>query len=279
MLSKTPVTIGPFEEENVKAFAVFSRDFNPLHLDPVYADSTQFRHRIVYGVQVLLAGIEAILDEPCQLTRIQSRFVSPVLLGESVEVLVTRQSDTRVQLRYSCKGRITTNAAVWLQPDSSAYVPDQEDNGSASPELALSKRNLEDFGHGEEGEIVCPINRTALSNALLKTPQRPVFLNRAQAAAYALCSAVVGMRLPGASAVFIGLDADAHMENAGASMNAVGLCYRLANISQDERTLTTAFFPSSGPVRVQGSATAYVMKSDQLDAARSGLPSGHTMPY
>jgi acyl dehydratase len=278
MLSKTRVTIGPFGEENVKAFAVFSRDFNPLHLDPVYAERTQFGQRIVYGVQVLLAGIEGILDKPCQLTGIRSRFVAPVLLGESVEVLVTSQSDTRVQLRYSCKGRITTNAAVWLQPDSSTYVPDQEDNGSASPELALSNRNLQDFGHGEESQIVCPINRTALSNALLKTPQRPVFINSAQAAAYALCSAVVGMRLPGALAVFIGLDADASMETANASVNAVGLCYRLANISQEERTLTTALFPSRGPVRVKGSATAYVMKSDQLGAAHSRIPIGHPIP-
>jgi hypothetical protein len=278
MLGKERVSIGPFGEENVKAFAAFSRDFNPLHLDPVYAERTQFGKRIVYGVQVLLAGIEAVLDEPCQLTRIQSRFVSPVPLGESVEVLMTSQNDTKVQLRYSCKGRIATNAAVWLKPDSSAYALDPEGNGSVSPELALSQRNLEDFGHGEEGQIVCPINRTALSNALLKTPQHPVFINSAQAAAYALCSAVVGMRLPGALAVFIGLDADASMETAGVSVNDVGLCYRLANISQEERTLTTIFFPSSGPLRVQGSATAYVMKSEQLDVAYSELPNGRPMP-
>ena len=274
MLGKTRASIGPFGEENVQAFAAFSRDFNPLHLDPVYAARTQFGQRIVYGVQVLLAGIEAILNEPCQLTRIQSRFVSPVPLGEAVEVLVRSQSDTRVQLSYSCKGRIATNAAVWLKADSSAYVPDPEGNGAAPPQLALSQRSLEDFTHGEEGQIVCPTNRTALSKALLKA-HRPVFINSAQAAAYALCSAIVGMRLPGKLAVFISLDADASIETAGASVNAVALGYRLANISQEDRTLTTDLFPSGGPVRVQGSATAYVMKLYELDAAHSGLPSGH----
>jgi hypothetical protein len=221
---------------------------------------------------VLLAGIEAILDEPCQLTRIQSRFVLSVPLGESVEVLANSQSDTRVQLRYSCKGRIAANAAVWLKPDSSAYVLDPEGNGSALPELALSRRSLEDFGQGEEGQIVCPINRTALSKALLKTRQCSVYINSAEAAAYALCSAVVGMRLPGTSAVFIGLDADASIETVDSSVNDVALCYRLANISHEDRTLTTGLFPSSGPVRVQGSATAYVMKPYQLDAADSGAP-------
>ncbi len=260
MLGKTRVSIGPFEEENVRAFAAFSRDFNPLHLDPVYAERTQFGQRIVYGVQVLLAGVEALLDEPCQLIRIQSRFVSPVPLGESVEVLVTSQSETRVHLRYSCKGRITTNAAVWLKPDFSAYVLDPEGKDATPPNLALSQRSLEDFGQGEEGQIVCPINRAALSKALLKTHQRPVFINSAQATAHALCSAVVGMRLPGTSAVFVGLDANASIETADASTKAVALGYRLANISQEERTLTTDLFPASGPVRVQGSATAYVMK-------------------
>jgi polyketide synthase PksJ len=272
MLSKTRASIGPFGEEHLKAFAAFSRDFNPLHLDPVYAERTQFGQRIVYGVQVLLAGIEAILDEPCQLTRIQSRFVSPVPLGESVEVLVSSQSDTRLQLRYSCKGRIAANAAVWLKPGSPAYVLEPEGNRSALPELALSQRSLEDFGQGEEGQIVCPINPTALSKALLKTQQSPVFINSAQAAAYALCSAVVGMRLPGRLAVFIGLDADASIETADASVNDVALGYRLSNISHEDRTLTTGLFPSSGAVRVQGSATAYVMKPYQLDAAHSGSP-------
>jgi len=268
MLSQTHASIGPFGEENVKAFAAFSRDFNPLHLDSAYAARTQFGQRIVYGVQVLLAGIEAILGEPCQLSRIQSRFVSPVPLGEAVEVLVRSQSDTRVQLSYSCKGRIATNAAVWLRPDSFAYVPDPDGNGSALPELALSGRSFEEFMHGEEGQIVCPINRAALSKALLKTHERPVFINSAQAAAYALCSAVLGMRLPGTLAVFIGLDADASIETADPSMNTVALGYRLANISQEDRTLTTDLFPSGGLVRVRGSATAYVMKPYHQGAGR-----------
>jgi len=191
-----------------------------------------------------------------------------VPLGEAVEVLVKSQSDTRVQLRYSCKGQIATNAAVWLRPDSSAYVPGPDGNGSALPELALSGRSFEQFMHGEKGQIVCPINRAALSKALLKTHERPVFINSAQAAAYALCSAVVGMRLPGTLAVFIGLDADASIETADPSMNTVALCYRLANISQEDRTLTTDLFPSSGPVRVRGSATAYMMKPYHQGAGR-----------
>ena len=260
MLGKTRASIGPFGEDDVTAFAAFSRDFNPLHLDPAYAEGTQFGHRIVYGVQVLLAGIEAILDEPCQLIRIQSRFLSPAPLGESVDVAVNSQSGARVQLRYSCQGRTVTNAAVWLKPDSSASAPDPENDGAAAPELAMSQRSLEDFAQGEEGEIVCPIDRTALSQALLKPHRRPIFINSAQAAAYALCSAVVGMRLPGTLAVFVGLDAEASLETAGASVDASALRYRLAKISQEDRTLTTDLFPSSGPVRVQGSATAHVMK-------------------
>jgi hypothetical protein len=260
MFGQTRASIGPFADENVKAFAAFSRDFNPLHLDPVYAERSQFGQRIVYGVQVLLAGIEALLDEPCQLIRIQSRFVSPVPLGESVEVLVSRQSDGRTQLRYLCKGRIAANAAVWVKPDASAYVRDRESRGLVLPELPLSQRSFEDFAQGEEGQIVCPINLAALSQALLGTDQRPVFIHSAQAAAYALCSAVVGMRLPGTFAVFIGLDADASIETGDAKINAVALCYRLASISQESRTLTTDLLAASGAVRVRGSASAYVMK-------------------
>jgi polyketide synthase PksJ len=272
MLGKAHANIGPFGDENVQAFAAFSRDFNPLHLDEVYAKRSQFGQRVVYGIQVLVAGLEAILDEPCQLTRIKARFVSPVLLGESVEVFVTSQSDTRVQLRYSCKGRIAMNAAVWLKPDSCAQVPGLETNYSGLPQLVLSQRSLDDFGQGEEGQIACPINRTALSKALLKMEDCPVLINSAQAAAYSLCSAVVGMRLPGKLAVFIGLDASANIDATDVSVEAVALGYRLANISQEDRTLTTHLFPSSGPVRIHGSATAHVMKPYHLDAANSGFP-------
>jgi len=277
MLEKSYASIGPFGDENVEAFAAFSRDFNPLHLDLVYAEGTQFGQRIVYGVQVLLAGIEAMLDKPCQLIRVKSRFVSPVPLGESVGVLVTSQTDTRVQLRYSCNGRTAMNAAVWLKPDSSAHVPDADGNSLRVPKLALSQRTLEDFAHGEEGQITCPINPTALSKALLKMDRHPVFINGAQAAAYALCSAVVGMRLPGSLAVFIGMDANVSIDAADTPVKAVALGYRLANISQEDRTLTTDLFPASGPVRLHGSATAYVMKPHEFDA-HSKLPIGHQTP-
>lgn len=38
-----------FSMEEVKAFAGITQDFNPVHLDPVYAAQTIFKGNIVHG--------------------------------------------------------------------------------------------------------------------------------------------------------------------------------------------------------------------------------------
>jgi 3-hydroxybutyryl-CoA dehydratase len=79
--------------ENVEAFARVTGDTNPIHLDETYAGNTRFKHRIAHGMLVA-ALISELLGTrfPGEGTIYMSqdlRFLKPVYLGDTVEVVAT----------------------------------------------------------------------------------------------------------------------------------------------------------------------------------------------
>jgi 3-hydroxybutyryl-CoA dehydratase len=75
-------------EDDVLRFAAASGDFNPVHIDEAYAQTTRFGHRIAHGV--LTAGIiSSVLggDIPglgTIFTELHIRFLLPVYLGDTI---------------------------------------------------------------------------------------------------------------------------------------------------------------------------------------------------
>lgn len=80
-------------EADIVLFAGVSGDTNPVHLNQVYAESTQFKGRIAHGM--LSAGfISAVLGTklpgPGAIYMSQSlKFKAPVKIGDTVEAIVT----------------------------------------------------------------------------------------------------------------------------------------------------------------------------------------------
>ncbi len=77
-------------DEDVRAFALLSRDMNPLHLNEEYARTTKFKHRLVHGMLVGSACSELVgmylPGKRCLYLRQTLSFKKPVFIGDTVTV-------------------------------------------------------------------------------------------------------------------------------------------------------------------------------------------------
>ena len=94
------------DEAFVEAFATYSGDRNPLHVDPKYAETTRFKRRVAHGMSYAAMFSQLIgmqLPGPGALWMGQSfRFARPAFLGDkvrlSVEVAAISESTRTVTL-------------------------------------------------------------------------------------------------------------------------------------------------------------------------------------
>lgn len=97
-------------EETVQLLARATGDYNPVHLDDAYAQTTRFGRRIIHGLFV--AGMVSKLlgtrlpGEGTVLLRQEMKYRRPVYIGDEIEASVTvagiDEKKTRVALTYVC---------------------------------------------------------------------------------------------------------------------------------------------------------------------------------
>ena len=110
--------LGPLEVEitsaRVRAYAESSGDFNPIHIDPVFAAGTDFGAPIAHGM-LLLAYIGRLLSARFGRSwvmngELEARFRAPALVGSTVIVdgmiqRITAEADPPIVLcKLSCRG-------------------------------------------------------------------------------------------------------------------------------------------------------------------------------
>ncbi|MFC2049001.1 MaoC family dehydratase [Elusimicrobiota bacterium] len=115
------------EEENIEAFARATGDFNPIHMDQEYAESTPFGKRVVHGVLLngivsgllgtKLPGLGTVARE------ITSKFSRPILMGDTVtvtaEVADIREKYNICTLKYNVRnqeGKIAVKGEAVVLP-------------------------------------------------------------------------------------------------------------------------------------------------------------------
>ena len=99
-----------FTENEVLTFAEISGDHNPIHIDPQFAASSQFKRQIVHGM--LTAGlISAILGMQlpgpgCIYLKQELNFRAPVFFGDTITATVTvsklREDKPIITLTTNC---------------------------------------------------------------------------------------------------------------------------------------------------------------------------------
>ena len=114
-------------ETDVVLFAGITGDFNPAHVNQVWAEGTRFRGRIAHGmlsVGILSAVLGMYLPGPGTIYLSQElRFLAPVHIGDTItaqaEVQELAKEKNRVRLRTTCQnqdGTVVVDGTAWVMP-------------------------------------------------------------------------------------------------------------------------------------------------------------------
>lgn len=101
------------------AFARLSGDYNPLHVDPVYARRLQFGHPVIHGVHHLLrAWDEALKILPLAtetlVTKVSAGFQSPAQVDKTIDFNCTVSAKDRLELSASSEGKQILSLVITL---------------------------------------------------------------------------------------------------------------------------------------------------------------------
>jgi len=118
-------------QRDVQVFAAVSGDVNPVHLDEVFAATTQFGERIAHGMlsgAFVSAALAMTLPGPGAIYLGQSlKFRLPVKPGDTVTVKleVTDKNDRRRVVTLDCKAYNQHDKLV-LTGEANVIAPDQK---------------------------------------------------------------------------------------------------------------------------------------------------------
>lgn len=125
-----------------------SGDWNPLHVDPTFAQAFGFERPILHGMctygYVGRHVIKAMLgNDPRRFKSIKVRFAEPVFPGETLVTRMWKESDTRVIIETRVKERdkvVIKNAAVELH----AQIPEVKAKAKPAVATAVEAAPLDD---------------------------------------------------------------------------------------------------------------------------------------
>src|SRR5665213_511960 len=86
------------------AFANFSGDNNPLHMDPITARRSQAGAPVVHGMHIVLWSLESLLSSdfrPSMVRAIHGRFQSPLLVHEQATLRLQNRNEQDISARVT----------------------------------------------------------------------------------------------------------------------------------------------------------------------------------
>jgi len=127
-------------EADVREFALMSGDFNPVHLDEAYAQTTRFKGRIVHGM-LPVTFVSTVLG-----TRLPGagaifmgasfRFKAPVRIGDTVVATCTVREINLPKGRVTFDCIVAVGDTVVVEGDALVKVPSREAPEKAPAEKA-----------------------------------------------------------------------------------------------------------------------------------------------
>lgn len=188
-----------FSLQDQNEFAMFSGDFNPIHIDLIAARRTLMGQCIVHGMHCLLWALESLLlKQGLTVCGFKIRFLKPVLLNEEIKCVWNPENNRMTLL---ADGVTLITIAVSLGVVAPIGVPDKllgaqsevPDAPGFSQCLTYQDRLFEAGGNPQRGQSLFPSFCQAYGILM--------------ACDLAAASYVVGMKCPGQHSLFASLTA------------------------------------------------------------------------
>jgi acyl dehydratase/NAD(P)-dependent dehydrogenase (short-subunit alcohol dehydrogenase family) len=224
-----------FSPDDQLFFARLSGDWNPMHMDPIYARRTQAGGQVVHGMHAVFWCLEQLARHdvrPPHVDSLEVSFLRPVLLGETVSARITRQNPRDLRISVDLHGlpllRLTVKWDSLNRAEPSTPQMPLANRGSAEELKSPRELHFSDIS-GRSG-------MTAVQNAITEIghrfPAASTWLGAPRLQALAALSYVIGMECPGLHSIFAGL-AVKFADQKSAPTNT--LSYAVAEIDERHR--------------------------------------------
>lgn len=193
-----------FELADQIAFARFSHDFNPIHVDPIASRRLIYGQPVVHGVNAMLWALAAFAEGVVGPIRVQSltcSFTKPVLLDEVVVAVVDTTAASKAIIRLRQGGLVVAKIVVSYVPRDAGTLETFQGERLADPPFReqpdlVAEKALVELAGGFAMVFDEELATTLYGPRLLAT-----FGSQAIAEMTALTK-VVGMHAPGLNSLF-----------------------------------------------------------------------------
>jgi hypothetical protein len=176
-------------------------DFNPMHMDPVFARRTQAGAPVVHGMNSLLWLINAIakrFPEISAKAAFKVRFSRIIYVGNEVEARIVEQSNTVLRAQIVSDGAVAVEMHVAFNPTAAEPPPAIADKDTLDPPAQPAERTIEDMENWQ-GYVAFARPPDALACVF---PDAARWLGPRAPAALGCSSMLVGMIVPGLHSLY-----------------------------------------------------------------------------
>ena len=198
-----------FTVEDQAAFAAFSGDHNPMHMDPVAARRTQAGAPVVHGVHTLLWALDQLAASGLPFTNLATiavQFSRFVYLNQAVTLTLPRRDDRSATAELVRDGLTLSTISLRFGPRADKDLPpnllEAPDTIVADP--LPNAPSLDDIAtlRGWMPPVSAPISAHAIAPSLIEAIGLP------RVRGFGLLSRLVGMICPGMHSIFTGIRVD-----------------------------------------------------------------------
>ena len=195
---KTVIAERSFSASEQQLFASFSGDFNPIHLNPVYARRTIAGQCVVYGVYAVMWALDTFLSIEAQApSSIRVNFLKPIFLDESVSCFWDAKNK---KLEICDNSVVLTEIVLSFDKNITPFLVDLRHGPVFKTPLdrdldAIKIRETQDLYFRGEGKLATTMFRCLSS----------VYSNET-CCEIATISEVIGMQVPGLHSMLLSLD-------------------------------------------------------------------------